>query len=88
MLPSKICLLTATFADKDYSLSDTLLSDNLSNSQETFVEGDGDICSACMRSISKSHNQNTYIKWCDAALSYPWWWGVNTALFSITYSWL
>ena len=35
----KICLLTATLADKDNQLSDALLSDNSSNGQETFVEG-------------------------------------------------
>ena len=32
----EICLLTATLVDKDNSSSDTLLSDSLSNSQETF----------------------------------------------------
>ena len=36
---SKICLLTATLTDKDNPSSDALLSDNSSNSQETFVEG-------------------------------------------------
>ena len=36
---SKICLLTATFTDKDNPSSDALLSDNSLNSQETFVEG-------------------------------------------------
>ena len=35
----EICLLTAILADKDNPLSDVLLPDNLSNSQETFVEG-------------------------------------------------
>ena len=35
----EICLLTATLADKDNPSSDALLSGNLSNSQETFVEG-------------------------------------------------
>ena len=38
-ITSKICLLTATLADKDNSLSDELLSDNSSNGQETFIEG-------------------------------------------------
>ena len=38
-ITSEICLLTATLADKDNPSSDALLSDNLSNSQETFVEG-------------------------------------------------
>ena len=35
---SEICLLTATVADKDNPSSDAL-SDNSTNSQETFVEG-------------------------------------------------
>ena len=35
----EICLLAATLADKDNLSSDALLSDNLSNGQETFVEG-------------------------------------------------
>ena len=38
-ITSQICLLTATLADKDNPSSDVLLSDNSSNSQETFVEG-------------------------------------------------
>ena len=38
-ITSEICLLTATLADKDNPSSDALLSDNSSNSQETFVEG-------------------------------------------------
>ena len=38
-ITSKICLLTATFADKDKPLSDALLLDNSSNSEENFVEG-------------------------------------------------
>ena len=38
-IASEICLLAATLADKDNPLSDTLLSDNLLNSEETFVEG-------------------------------------------------
>ena len=37
-ITSEICLLTAMLVDKDNPLSDTLLSDNWSNSQETFVE--------------------------------------------------
>ena len=37
-ITSEICLLTATLADKDNPLSNALLSDNSSNSQETFVE--------------------------------------------------
>ena len=35
---SKFCLLTATLTDKDNLSSDVLLSDNLSNGQEIFVE--------------------------------------------------
>ena len=38
-ITSKIYLLTATLADKDNPSSEALLSDNLSNSQETFIEG-------------------------------------------------
>ena len=38
-ITSKICLLTATLADKDNPSSDALLSDNSLDSQETFVEG-------------------------------------------------
>ena len=38
-ITSEFCLLTATLADKDNPFSDALLSDNLSNSQEIFVEG-------------------------------------------------
>ena len=38
-ITSEISLLTATLADKDNPSSDTLLSDDSSNSQETFVEG-------------------------------------------------
>ena len=38
-ITSEICLLIATLADKDNPLSDTLLSDNASNSQKTFVVG-------------------------------------------------
>ena len=34
-----ICLLTATLMDEENPSSDTLLLDNLSNSQGTFVEG-------------------------------------------------
>ena len=34
----EICSLTATLADKDNPSSDALLSDNSSNSQETFVK--------------------------------------------------
>ena len=72
-ITSKICLLTATLADKDNPSSDALLSDNLSNSQETFVEGwkvrfqmaHRGIYSAHACSISKSHNENTNIK-CNA----------------------
>ena len=37
-ITSEICLLTAALADKDNPLSDALLSDNSSNSQETFVK--------------------------------------------------
>ena len=43
-ITSEICLLTATLADKDNPSSDTLLSENSSNSQETFVEGQ-QVCS-------------------------------------------
>ena len=69
-ITSKIYLLAATLADKDNPLSDALLSDNSSNSQETFVEG-RQVCSRMSRrgvyaartcSVSKSHNQNTNIK--------------------------
>ena len=38
-ITSDICLLTATLTDKDNTSSDALLSDNSSNSQETFVKG-------------------------------------------------
>ena len=34
-----VTLLTTTLTDKDNPLSDTLLSDNSSNSQETFIKG-------------------------------------------------
>ena len=69
----KICLLTATLADKNNPSSDALLSDNSSNSQETFVEGwqvhsrmaHRGIYSARTCSISKSYNENTNIK-CNA----------------------
>ena len=82
-ITSKICLLTATLADKDNPSSDALLSDNSSNSQETFVEG-WQVHSWTARrgiyfertcSVSKSHNENTNIKRnaCDAALSKLWW---------------
>ena len=72
-ITSEICLLTATLADKDNPSSDALLSDNLSNSQETFVEGRQvrswmtrrGIYSAHTCSLSKSHNENTDIK-CNA----------------------
>ena len=61
-ITSEICLLTATLADKDNPSSDALLSDNSSNSQETFVEGRRvrsqmsrrDIYSAHACSVSKS----------------------------------
>ena len=64
-IPSETCLLAATLADKDNPSSDALLSDNLSNSQETFVEG-RQVCSrmahrgiysACAYLVSKSHNE-------------------------------
>ena len=69
-ITSQICLLTATLADKDNPSSDTLLSDNSLNSQETFVEGRQvhswmacrGIYSAHMCSVSKSHNEYTDIK--------------------------
>ena len=69
-ITSEICLLTATLADKDNPSSDALLSDNSSNSQDTFVEGRQvrsrmarrGIYSAHKCSVSKSHNQNTNIK--------------------------
>ena len=72
-ITSKICLLTATLADKDNPSSDALLSDNSSNSQETFVEGwqvrsrmaRRGIYSARVCSVSKSHNEYTDIK-CNA----------------------
>ena len=38
-ITSEICSLTATLDDEDNPSSDTLLSDNSLNSQETFVEG-------------------------------------------------
>ena len=38
-ITSEICLLTVTPADKHNPWSDTFLSDNSSNTQETFVEG-------------------------------------------------
>ena len=38
-ITSKIYLLTTTLTDKDNSSSDALLSDNLSNGQDTFIEG-------------------------------------------------
>ena len=38
-ITSKICSLIVTIADKDNPSSDALLSDNSSNSQETFVKG-------------------------------------------------
>ena len=69
-ITSEICLLTATLADKDNPSSDTLLSDNSSNSQETFVEG-RQVRSRMARKgiysvhaclVSKSHNENTDIK--------------------------
>ena len=68
-ITSKICLLTATLTDKDNPSSDTLLSHNSSNSQETFVEGRQvrsqmarrGIYSAHECSVSKSHNENTNI---------------------------
>ena len=67
-------LLTATLADKDNPSSNALLSDNSSNSQETFVEGRQvrsrmacrGIYSACTCSVSKSHNEYT-----DVALLKP-----------------
>ena len=73
-ITSEICLLTATLTDKDNPLSDALLSDNSSNSQETFVEGRqvtsqmacGGIYSARACLVSKSHNQNTNIIKCNA----------------------
>ena len=69
-ITSEICLLTATLADKDNPSSDALLSDNSSNSQETFVEGQPvhsrmahrGIYSARACSVSKSHNENINIK--------------------------
>ena len=69
----EVCLLTAKLTDKDNPSSDALLSDNLSNSQETFVEGQQvhsrmarrGIYSARTCSVSKSHNENTDIK-CNA----------------------
>ena len=91
-ITSETCLLTATLADKDNPLSDTLLSDNSSNSQETFVEGRW-VCSwmahrciysACACSVSKSYNQNINIKCnaCDVMLFYHvvrcWYRLVNT----------
>ena len=82
-IASKICLLTATLADKDNPSSDAL-SDNSSNSQETFVDrwqvrsrmACRGIFSARACLISKSHNENTTIKCnaCDVMRLYrkPW----------------
>ena len=39
LLNGEICSLIATLAAKDNPSSDTLLSDNLSNRQDMFVEG-------------------------------------------------
>ena len=72
-ITSRICLLTATLADKDNTLSDALLSDNSSKSQGTFVEGQqvhsqmahSGMYSASACSVSKSHNEYTDIK-CNA----------------------
>ena len=72
-ITSEICLLTATLADKNNPSSDALLSDNSSNSQETFVEGwqvrsqmaRRGIYSAHACSVFKSHNEYTDIK-CNA----------------------
>ena len=72
-ITSKICLLTATPADKDNPSSDALLSDNSSNSQETVVEGRQvrsqmarrGIYSARACLVFKSHNEYTDIK-CNA----------------------
>ena len=66
---TEICLLTAILADKDNPSSDTLLSDNSSNSQETFVEGRQVrsrmacrvIYSACTRAWSPNLTMKTLI---------------------------
>ena len=75
-ITSEICSLTATLIDKDNPSSDTL-SDNSSNSQETFVEGwqvcswmaRRDIYSARACSVSKSY-YNIKCNACDVMQLY------------------
>ena len=64
----KICLLTATLADKNNPSSDALLSDNSTNNQETFVEGQRVhfwwlIVVSTLHARAWSLNQNVNIKW-------------------------
>ena len=53
-ITSEICLLTATLSDKDNPSTDALLSDNSSNSQETFVEG-WQVCFCWLVGLSTLH---------------------------------
>ena len=68
-ITSKISLLIATLADKDNPSSDALLSDNLSNSQETcrrvahsFLMAHRGIYSARSCSVSKSQSKHYQVK--------------------------
>ena len=54
-ITSKICLLTAALADKDNSSSDVLLSDNSSNSQETFLLKGGKFVLGWLVGVSTLH---------------------------------
>ena len=54
-ISSKICLLTATLADKDNPSSDALLSDNSSNSQETFLLKSGKFVLGWLVGVSTLH---------------------------------
>ena len=54
-ITSKICLLTATLTDKDNPLSDALLSDNSSNSQETFLLKGGKFVLGWLVGVSTLH---------------------------------
>ena len=83
-------LLTTTFADKDNSSSDALLSDNLSKSQQNFVEGRHvyfwwliGVSTLHVRAQAPNLTIKTlilngmHVMWW--ALSKPWWWGVDMA---------
>ena len=64
-ITSKICLLTATLADKDNLSSDTLLSDKklLLKAGEFVSDGSWGIYSACACSVCKCpHIRNANIK--------------------------